>query len=105
MGAEVPPKPKGAWIIHIEGGAESQNGFGQIVESTASRPMRYYLAQKTDAGSVPRSATNFSSSQTTLSREGKPCRWKRWISWASSMEKAETTQGLGFFVCDLDCGW
>ena len=58
MGTEVPPKPKGAWIIHIEGGAESQNGFGQIVESTASRPMRYYLAQKTDAGSVPCSATN-----------------------------------------------
>ena len=53
MGAEVPPKLKGAWIIHIGGGAESQNGFGQIVESTPKRPVRYYLVLKADAGSVP----------------------------------------------------
>lgn len=32
---------------------------GQIVESTPSRPGRYYLARITDAGSVPCSATKF----------------------------------------------
>ncbi len=31
--------------------------FGQIIESTPSRPMRCYLVQEVDAGSVPCSAT------------------------------------------------
>ena len=33
------------------------NASGQIVESTPSRPRRYYLARIADAGSVPCSAT------------------------------------------------
>jgi len=33
------------------------DGAGQIVESTDSRPRRYYLDRKTDAGSVPYSTT------------------------------------------------
>jgi len=49
----------GARITHIKGGfAESQHGFGQNIEFTASRPRCYYLVQITDAGSVPCSATN-----------------------------------------------
>ena len=48
----------GARITHIKGGfAESQHGFGQNIEFTASRPRCYYLVQITDAGSVPCSTT------------------------------------------------
>ena len=35
----------------------AQDDFGQIIESTSSRPRRYYLVRITDAGSVPCSTT------------------------------------------------
>src|SRR5690606_18946178 len=37
--------------------SRASNRSGQIVESTPSRPRRYYLTRQTDAGSVPCSAT------------------------------------------------
>ncbi len=50
--------PSGTRITHIKGGfAESQYGFGLIIEFTTSRPRYYYLVQTTGAGSVPCSTT------------------------------------------------
>ena len=43
--------------------------FGQIVESTPSRPMQYYLVLKADAGSVPCSTTTYQRSRPLSGRD------------------------------------
>lgn len=55
------------WVQNSDG--------GQIVESTPSRPRRYYLARQTDAGSVPCSTTIFKSKPVFCSPRGGLFHW------------------------------
>jgi hypothetical protein len=45
------------WVVSLTVSEGRALNFGQIVESTDSGAMRYYLVQITDAGSIPDSAT------------------------------------------------
>lgn len=78
MAAEKPPWPRQPGSRTYKGGfTESQHGFGQIIESTPSRPRRYHLVQITDAGSVPCSTETPQEFESFRTNPHEPARTRR----------------------------